>query len=107
MLAPLTPAARSASPSAEIVLHAPGDLAAALRVRFLELRHARPVAHPALTARLSSKVHLRLALPERPGRLWDRLSAKVRNQVRKGQKGGLTVTWGRGELLDAFYAVFS
>jgi FemAB-related protein (PEP-CTERM system-associated) len=39
--------------------------------------------------------------------LWDQLSAKVRNQVRKGQKGDFTVHWGGAELLDEFYDVFN
>jgi FemAB-related protein (PEP-CTERM system-associated) len=82
-------------------------LAETLQVRYLELRNERPVEHQALNARLSSKVHMRLPLPESPGQLWDRLNGKVRNQVRKGQKSGLSVVWGREELLDDFYAVFS
>jgi serine/alanine adding enzyme len=82
-------------------------LAGELRVRHLELRHEEPVSHPALTAKLTSKVHMRLELPDFPGPLWEGLSAKVRNQVRKGEKGGLAVSWGGEEQLPAFYAVFS
>src|SRR5262249_40054882 len=66
-----------------------------------------PIEHPALTARLSSKVHMRLALPLTAEQLWKQISAKVRNQVRKGQKSGLSVVWGSDELLPEFYAVFS
>jgi serine/alanine adding enzyme len=83
------------------------ELAGRLGVRHLELRHERPTEHPDLTARLTSKVHMRLALPATPGQLWDRLSAKVRNQVRKGQKSGLVAAWGKENLLDEFYEVFS
>jgi FemAB-related protein (PEP-CTERM system-associated) len=82
-------------------------LADRLKVRHLELRHEQPVEHAALTGRLTSKVHMRLALPEFPGPLWEGLSAKVRNQVRKGEKSGLTVAWGGLDLLPEFYAVFS
>jgi FemAB-related protein (PEP-CTERM system-associated) len=82
-------------------------LADALRVRYLELRHEEPVAHPALNGRMEAKVHMRLPLPATAGRLWDGLSAKVRNQVRKGQKSALLAVWGGLELLPAFYAVFS
>src|SRR5262249_20827491 len=39
------------------------DLAARLDVRFLELRHESPVAHPALTAGAAEKVHMRRPLP--------------------------------------------
>jgi FemAB-related protein (PEP-CTERM system-associated) len=82
-------------------------LADELKVRHLELRHEQPVTHPALTEQMTGKVHMRLALPARVDQLWDSLSAKVRNQVRKGQKCGLTVAWGSLELLNEFYAVFS
>jgi FemAB-related protein (PEP-CTERM system-associated) len=82
-------------------------LADELRVRHLELRHERPVEHPALDGTLETKVHMRLPLTEFPGPLWEGFPAKVRNQVRKGEKGGLQVAWGGAELLEEFYAVFS
>jgi FemAB-related protein (PEP-CTERM system-associated) len=82
-------------------------LADSLRVRYLELRHEAPTDHPCLTGKLTSKVHMRLALPSFAGPLWEGLPAKVRNQVRKGEKSGLTVQWGGRELLGEFYAVFS
>jgi FemAB-related protein (PEP-CTERM system-associated) len=83
------------------------QLADELRVRHLELRHEQPIEHTALTGRLTTKVHMRLPLPDFPGPLWEGLPAKVRNQVRKGEKSGLTVAWGGIELLPEFYAVFS
>jgi serine/alanine adding enzyme len=83
------------------------QLADQLRVRHLELRHEQPVEHSVLAGRLTSKVHMRLPLPSFPGPLWDGFPAKVRNQVRKGEKSGLTVMWGGLELLPEFYAVFS
>jgi FemAB-related protein (PEP-CTERM system-associated) len=82
-------------------------LADALGVRHLELRHERPLEHPALTGRNLRKVHMRLPLPDFPGPLWEGLPGKVRNQVRKGEKGGFAVAWGGPELLPEFYAVFS
>jgi FemAB-related protein (PEP-CTERM system-associated) len=82
-------------------------LADELTVRYLELRHEQPIEHPALTERMTGKVHMRLALPGRADELWDRLPAKVRNQVRKGQKCQLTVAWGGAELLGEFHDVFS
>ncbi len=81
-------------------------LADRLGVRHLELRHEAPHAHPALTARMTSKVHMRLALPASPEELWAGLGAKVRNQVRKGEKNGLEAHWGGAELLDEFYDIF-
>lgn len=75
--------------------------------RYLELRHEEPVEHPCLTARITHKVHMRLGLPSSPTDLWDGFSPKVRNQVRKGQKQGLMVSWGGLDQLPAFYDVFS
>jgi FemAB-related protein (PEP-CTERM system-associated) len=83
------------------------DLARSLDVNYLELREEQAIEHPALDHTVTEKVHMRLPLPETAGALWDGLSAKVRNQVRKGQKSGLTVLWGRDELLPEFHAVFS
>jgi FemAB-related protein (PEP-CTERM system-associated) len=94
-------------PAARLLLDGAVPLADRLGVRYLELRNERPAEHPALNARLTSKVHMRLRLPASPGKLWDQLPAKVRNQVRKGQKAGLTVAWGGEELLAEFYDVFS
>jgi serine/alanine adding enzyme len=37
---------------------------------------------------------------------WNGLDAKVRNQVRKAVKSGVSVVWGREERLDDFYDVF-
>jgi FemAB-related protein (PEP-CTERM system-associated) len=52
-------------------------------------------------------VHMRLPLPSFPGQLWDSLSPKVRNQVRKGEKNNLQVAWGGLELLPELYEVFA
>jgi FemAB-related protein (PEP-CTERM system-associated) len=83
------------------------ELAQELRVRYLELRHEQPVEHPLLPARMSAKVHMRLALPANPKELWDGFDSRIRNKVRKGQKNDLTVHWGGRELLGEFYEVFS
>jgi FemAB-related protein (PEP-CTERM system-associated) len=94
-------------PTAGRLLDLAADLADQLNVRYLELRHERSVAHPALNHLTSSRVHMRLPLPDTADKLWKQLSDKVRNQVRKGRKNGLTVAWGGRELLPDFYAVFS
>ena len=52
------------------------------------------------------KVTMLLPLQPAPA-LWDGLDKKVRNQVRKAQKSGLTCQDGGLELLDGFYAVFA
>jgi FemAB-related protein (PEP-CTERM system-associated) len=82
-------------------------LAEELDVRYLELRHEAPIDHPALTAERTTKVHMRLDLPGTTQKLWRDLDAKVRNQVRKGEKQGFTVTWGSLGLLADFYEVLS
>src|SRR5262249_31018963 len=90
----------------QLLIDRAATLADNLDVRYLELRHERAIAHPRLVDRPGHKVHMQLRLPKTPGILWDSLPSKVRNQIRKGQKGGLSVVWGGAELLDQFYAVF-
>ncbi len=80
-------------------------LADELNARHLELRHETPIDHPALNGRLTTKVHMRLPLPATTEILWKGLDAKVRNQVRKGEKGDFTMAWGGLDRLDDFYAV--
>jgi FemAB-related protein (PEP-CTERM system-associated) len=82
-------------------------LAEELNVRYLEVRHEAPIDHPDLTAEVTSKVHMRLELPGSSEKLWKSLDAKVRNQVRKGEKQGFTVHWGGHDLLAGFYSVLS
>ena len=56
---------------------------------------------------LEDKVNLVLPLPRDAGELWGRLDARVRNQVRKAERSGLSVEFGDREALDAFYDVFA
>jgi FemAB-related protein (PEP-CTERM system-associated) len=98
--------APSADVRAELVTRA-ATLADELDARYLELRHEAPVPHPALGTAVTSKVHMRLPLPPTGDALWKRFDPKVRNQVRKGEKGNFTVHWGGAELLDGFYAVLA
>ncbi|MBI1903241.1 MAG: FemAB family PEP-CTERM system-associated protein [Planctomycetia bacterium] len=100
---PLSPSPVVASLLIDRAVH----LADELDVRHLELRHEVEHSHPALTNCLCDKVHMRLALPDSADALWKKLGPKVRNQVRKGQNQGLSVHWGKRELLEDFYAVFS
>lgn len=92
---------------ARILVDAAVRLADELRVRHLELRHERHVEHSALTASLTSKVHMRLALPDSVDALQEQLRSKTRNKVRKGEQQGFTEHWGRDDLLEEFYDVFS
>lgn len=75
------------------------------RLSHVELRHvARQL--PQLPVR-AHKVTMRLMLGDDPVRMWDGLDRKVRNQVRKAEKSGLTWRRGGAELLDRFYEVFA
>ncbi len=89
------------------LIEAAANLADRWNVRYLELRHEEPVVHPALGATVQSKVHMRLPLPESRDALWQSFSPKVRNQIRKAEKLGLEVHWGRHQQLDEFYRVFA
>jgi hypothetical protein len=51
-------------PMARLLIDEAVRLADRLRVRYLEPRHERPVAHSALGQSRTDKVHMRLALPE-------------------------------------------
>ena len=93
--------------TAGILIEQAAQLADRLGVRYLELRHEWAAAHPALKHSRTDKVHMRLDLPADASQLWKELDAKVRNQVRKGEKNGLTVSWGGAEAGADFYAVFS
>ena len=71
----------------------------------LELRHTRQM-FPNLQAK-RHKVAMRLTLAATADEQWQRLDRKLRNQVRKGEKSGLSVRIGGAELLEPFYAVFA
>lgn len=78
------------------------ELARLRGTRHLELRHtAKQLA--GVPCR-QHKVAMRLAL--QPG-MWERLDRKVRNQIRKAMKSGLTADRGGAERLDEFYPVFA
>jgi len=96
----------AASPDVQTLLVSRAvELADELGVRHLELRHETAIDHPGLNGKMVSKVHMRLKLPGSVEALWKRFDSKVRNQVRKGEKAGLSIEHGGMELLDAFYAV--
>jgi len=83
------------------------QLADELNVRYLELRQEQEFAHASLGAANATKVLMRLPLPATAEALWNGFKAKLRSQIRSGQKHDFRVYWGREELLSDFYAVFS
>ena len=72
----------------------------------LELRHAGDQLFPDLAAR-RHKVAMELVLADKSEEQWTALDRKLRNQVRKAEKSGLTVQEGGVELVADFYQVFA
>jgi len=83
------------------------ELADALDVRYLELRHECPVQHPRLNFQRTDKVHMRMALPSTIDSIMASLKSKVRSQVKKSGEYGFSVEFGGIELLNEFYTVFA
>jgi len=81
------------------------EIATEKRCKFLELRSVKE-GDQRLTTR-TSKVTFILELDSDPEKIWKKVDSKARNQVRKAQKSGLEVIFGREENLDQFYSVFS
>jgi len=80
-------------------------VAAEGRFAHLELRH-RDRTCPALVPK-RHKVAMVLPLPATADEAWTALDRKVRNQIRKAEKSGLTAIAGGPEHLDEFYRVFA
>jgi len=55
----------------------------------------------------SDKITMHLSLTSDPDELWRSFKPKVRNQVRKAEKSGLSVVRGGAELLNGFYQVWT
>jgi FemAB-related protein (PEP-CTERM system-associated) len=81
------------------------DLARDVGAKYLELRH-RERRCPSLRER-SHKVGMALRLKNTVDEQWSALDRKVRNQVRKAEKSGLSTSSGGAELVEPFYDVFS
>ncbi len=83
------------------------ELADKLDVRYLELRHEKPVVHTKLNFQRTEKVHMRLALPDSPEELLASFKSKLRSQIKKSGEYGYEVEFGGTGLLDDFYKVFA
>jgi serine/alanine adding enzyme len=79
--------------------------ARAHRATHIELRHMSR-RFPALAVK-QHKVQMRLPLPASDEAAWKALDNKVRNQVRKAEKSGLTTEAGGAGLVADFYSVFA
>ncbi len=84
------------------------DLSRFMGIRTVSIRSARPMAglDPDTTVK-PGKVRMLLPLPDRADTLLAGLKAKVRSQVKKPFKDGLTVQSGGRDLLDDFYPLFA
>jgi len=80
------------------------ELARRERVRLLELRSRTPL--PLDLDVSHRKITVLLDLPSRADALWTRLDGKVRSQVRRPQKEGIEVRFGRDQVAP-FFAVFA
>jgi FemAB-related protein (PEP-CTERM system-associated) len=56
---------------------------------------------------MDHKVNLTLSLPSDATRLWKMLDGRVRNQVRKAERSGLSFELGGADKLDDFYPIFA
>jgi FemAB-related protein (PEP-CTERM system-associated) len=75
-------------------------------VKLLELRNRSTPSAPPLE-RSDRKITVVLDLPDDPAQLWERgIRAKVRSQIRRPQKEGMTTRFGPGER-EPFYRVFA
>lgn len=93
----------AASPSAARgLVEAAAELGRSRGCKHVELRHVGRCC-PELPVR-QHKVTMHLPLADG---MWERLDRKVRNQVRKAEKSGLTAERGDARFLPEFYAVFS
>jgi FemAB-related protein (PEP-CTERM system-associated) len=90
---------------AEPVLQAAAGLGQQLGAQHLELRHLDN-CYPQLPVR-REKASMWLPLPDTAQELMASFKAKLRSQVRKGEKNGLGVKIGAAELLEDFYTVFA
>lgn len=80
-------------------------LLARQRAGYAEFRHLQRSLESAETRQ--HKVSMILDLKRTEDEQWKSLGSKVRNQVRKAEKCGLTAVSGGSELLDDFYQVFA
>ena len=91
--------------AARLLLTEADRLRDSLGAAHAELRH---VAHPidGLPSK-ENKVTMILDLAAEEELQWKCFNAKLRNQIRKAQKSGLSVAIGQQDLLDGFYEVFA
>ncbi len=86
------------------------DLMCSLACKSLDIRQAQNTAAPGEESEIptGTKVRMFAALPNAPDVMWDGFKSKLRSQIRKAEKNGLSYEVGEGALfLDEFYRVFA
>jgi FemAB-related protein (PEP-CTERM system-associated) len=91
--------------AARVLVQRAEQLARERSLSYVVLRHRRRQFQH-LPAR-THKVTMTMPLAADRDAMWKALDGKVRNQIRKAEKSGLTTQSGGRELLDEFYAVFA
>ncbi|MEP6890442.1 MAG: FemAB family XrtA/PEP-CTERM system-associated protein [Nitrospirota bacterium] len=79
--------------------------AQSVKASHIELRHQEPCGIDWPSSQ--RKVSMRAQLPSQFDELWNGFSSKLRSQVRRAQKEGMTVRVGGTECVEEFYEVFS
>lgn len=95
----------SGAPATEALLNAAAAAAKHDAAGYVELRQSEPL-QTGWPVR-EKKVSMRLPLPADYESLLKSFSSKLRSQVRRAQKEGMTARVGGAELLDDFYEVFA
>jgi FemAB-related protein (PEP-CTERM system-associated) len=98
--------------SQNMMIEASIDLRFRLKASSVELRHQQPfnLNDPGVPKGFTSgapKLRMVLELPDSSEALLQSIKSKLRSQIRRPQKEGMTAAIGGGELLDDFYRVFS
>jgi len=91
--------------AASFLVDSAAALAGELKARYIEMRNLEKLNF--LQETREHKVTMLLKLENSAESQWLKLNAKIRNEVRKAEKSGLTINSGKDELLDSFYTVFS
>src|SRR5690606_7917032 len=90
--------------SAQALLAAAAKLGASLGLQHVELRHTAPCSNwPAR----DNKVSMIRPLPDSADALDAELGSKIRAQIKRAQREGLSVRFDGEALLDDFYQVFA
>ena len=76
------------------------------KARHVEFRHTTSLPEIELAERLE-KVSMILPLPESEQALSRQLGAKLRSQIKRGEREKLELAWGGAELIPDFYRVFA